>query len=159
MATWTKKLNKVSHGDLGPGEELISAVFLQPSGTMGKAVGSGVGGIIGKAVVSKLGSSSNGTDAAGLISDSGIAATVESGPIVIGITNQRLLMYSYGSMSGKPKELKMSIPAGDLVGIDTEKQKATHRFVMRFSDGTAKPYEAPRVNNDPEGFAEIVNSR
>jgi hypothetical protein len=50
MASWTKKLNEVSQADLQPGEELITAVFLQPSGTIGKAVGSGVGGILGKAV-------------------------------------------------------------------------------------------------------------
>ena len=78
---------------------------------------------------------------------------------MIGLTNQRVPIYCYGSMSGKPKELEMSIPADDLMSIETGKQKATHKFVMRFGDGTAKAFEAPRVNNDPEGFAATVNSR
>jgi hypothetical protein len=30
---------------------------------------------------------------------------------------------------------------------------------MTFSDGTAKMFEAPRINNDPEGFADVLNSR
>ena len=157
MASWTKKLNKVSQADLDPGEELIAAVFLQPAGTMGKAVGSGVGGILGKAVASKMGDSSGSS--AELVTDSGIAATIDDNPSVLGLTNQRVLLYSYGSMSGKPKELKMSIPANELAAIDTEKQKATHKLIMRFSDGSAKAFEAPRVNNDPEGFAATVNSR
>jgi hypothetical protein len=62
-------------------------------------------------------------------------------------------------MSGKPTELEMSIPTNDLVSIETEKQQATHKFIIRFSDGTATAFEAPRVNNDHEGFAATVNSR
>ena len=130
-------------------------VFLQRSGTIGKAVGRGVGGVGGKALASKLG----GNDSAELVTDAGIAATFKSGPNVIGPTNQRVLVYSYGSMSGKPKELETSIPARDVVGIDSAKQKASRRSVMRFSDGTARAYEAPRINNDREHFAEAVNSR
>lgn len=159
MASWMKKLDKVSRGDLQPGEELIAAVFLQPGGTMGQAVGRGVGGVIGKAVASKLGSSSNGTATADLVTDSGIGSTFDDQPSVLGLTTQRVLVYSYGSMSGKPKDLKMWIPAADLVSVDTTKQKATHRFVMNFRDGSATVFEAPRVNNDPEGFATTVNSR
>lgn len=158
MASWTKKLNKVSQGDLQPGEELISAVFLQPSGTMGQAVGKGVGGVLGKAAASKMGGSQDG-DADRSVTDPGIADTIGNNPSVIGLTNQRLLVYSYGSMSAKPKELKLHLPAADLVSVATEKQKATHRFVMNFSDGTAKAFEAPRLNNDPEAFANAVNAR
>ena len=40
---------------------------------------------------------------------------------------------------------------------DDVKQKASHHVVARFSDGTAREYEAPRLANDAEGFAAAVN--
>ncbi len=159
MASWMKKLDKVSRGDLNPGEELIAAVFLQPMGTMTKAVGQGVGGLIGKAVASKMGGSANATATAELVTDSGIGSTFDDQPSVIGLTHQRVLVYSYGAMGGKPKDLKMWIAAMDLVSVDVEQQKATYRVVLHFRDGSAKVFEAPRVKNDPAGFATAVNSR
>ena len=73
------------------------------------------------------------------------------------MTRQRLLVFGYSQMGGKPKGLKSTMPAGDLVRVDVEKQKATYSFVLHFSDGTGSVFEAPRLANDPEGFAAAVN--
>ena len=153
MADWTKKTSKALKGDLQPGETVDRAVFLQPRGTMGKAVGRGVGGLVGKALADKTG---NGPDES-LESDSGIAAQVGEAPLVLAITNQRLLVMGYSSLSGKPKDLKASFSRTDLVDVQTVKQKASHHFVACFSDGTAREYEAPKLANDPEAFAAAIN--
>ena len=153
MADWTKKANKALKGDLQPGETVDRAVFLQPCGTMGRAVGRGVGGAVGSAMADKFGTGGDET----LASDDGIAGQVGDAPLVMVLTNQRLLVTGYSQLSGKPKELKASFSRHDLIGVDTEKQKASHHFVARFSDGTAREYEAPRLANDPEGFAAAVN--
>jgi hypothetical protein len=154
MASWTKKISKVA--PLEPGERLVEGVLLQPSGTTGQMVAKGVGGMIGKAVASKLG----GGTATELVTDSGIAATMPTTKTtVLGLTDRRLLVFGHGSLSGKPKDLELAIPTDDLVSVDVEKQKATYRFVLHFADGTSSIYEAPRLANDPEAFAAAVAAR
>jgi hypothetical protein len=154
MATWTKKISKAAEEHLQPGEAVVAGVFLQPPGTMGQAVGRGVGGLIGKAVVAKLqGSRDDGR----LVTDSGIAATFPKEPTVIGVTGQRLLVFGYGAIGGKPKGLRRTLPVSDLVSVTLEKQKATSSFVLHFNDGTSAIFEAPRMANDPEAFAAAVN--
>lgn len=157
MANWNKKVNKAANGELQPGEQIVASVFLQPSGTMGQAVGRGVGGVVGKAVASKVSGTAPEVDE--LVSDSGIAASLPNEPTVLGLTGHRLLVFGYSQFGGKPKGLKSIHDANLLASVDTEKQKATHRFVMHFTDGTASVFEAPRVANDPEGFAAAVNAR
>lgn len=150
MADWTKKASKALRNDLQPGETVDRAVFLQPCGTMGAAVSKGVGGMVGKAIGDQF---RTGSD---LPADEGIAAQVGEAPLVLVLTNQRLLVTGYSSLSGKPKELKASFSRADLVDVQTVKQKASHHVVARFSDGTAREYEAPRLANDAEGFAAAV---
>jgi hypothetical protein len=154
MANWNKKVSKAAKDDLAPGEEIVASVFLQPTGTMGKAVGHGVGGLIGRAVASKLG---GGTDTIELVTDEGIAARFPAEPTVLGLTPGRLLVYGYSSLGGKPKGLKQVLSSGDLSAVELDKQKATYRCVLHFGDGTAAIFEAPRVANDPEAFAAAVN--
>ena len=154
MANWIKKADKALKNDLQPGETVDQAVFLQPCGTMGAAVGKGVGGLVGKALADRFGSDGDDT----LETDSGIAAEVGEAPLVLALTNQRLLVMGYSALSGKPKEVKASFSRTDLVDVQTEKQKASHHFVARFSDGTAREYEAPKLANDPEGFAAAVRA-
>lgn len=153
MANWTKKLSKVAKDDLEAGEQLRTAVFLQPSGTTTKMVATGVGGIVGGALAARKG----GGTATELVTDSGVAATMPDAATVLGLTDRRVLVYGHSAMSGKPKGLKSTMAASDLVGVECEKQKATYRYVLHFADGTASVYEAPRMANDPEGFAQIVN--
>jgi hypothetical protein len=152
MANWTKKISKAAGDDLEPGERVISGVFLQRSGTMGQSVAMGVGGLVGKAVASKLG----GGTATALVTDAGIAATMPDTATVLGLTGRRVLVYGHAALSGKPKDLKLSIPVSDVDWVEVDKQRATFRFVLHFRDGSASVYEAPRVSNDPEAFAEAL---
>jgi hypothetical protein len=155
MADWTKKISKVAGDDLEPGETVIEGVFLQPSGTTGASVARGVGGLVGSAIASKLKSDTSEA----LVSDRGIAATMPAAATVLGLTDRRVLVYGHATLSGKPKELKLSIPRADLASVEVEKQKATYRFVLHFADGSASAYEAPRMSNDPEAFAAAVAAR
>ncbi len=154
MANWTKKLGKVASDELEAGEELRSAVFLQPAGTTTKMVARGVGGVVGGALAAR-----SGGTATELVTDSGRAATMPDAATVLGLTDRRLLVYGHSSLSGKPKGLKLTMPVDDLAGVDVEKQKATFKFVIHFVDGSASVYEAPRVSNDPAGFADAVTAR
>ena len=88
-----------------------------------------------------------------------VAAQLPDEQIWLGLTPARLLVWGHGTMSGKPKGLKLTVPSTDLVGVDLEKQKTTYAAVLRFADGSAKVYEAPKMFNDPEAFASAVNDR
>lgn len=148
MANWVKKINKSVGSDLGPTESLTGAMLLQPSGMTGGLMARSIGGMVGAAVASTLRSDPSGH----LVTDQGIAARFPNDTLVLGLTDQRVLGWSMSAMTGKPKELKVAIPRADLVEVEAEKKSATYTVVLVFSDGTAKPYEAPRVNNTTAEF-------
>ncbi len=149
MADWTKKVSKAAAGDLQPGETVVAGVFLAAPGVAKKAAAFGAGGLIGAAVASKLTTKDDGT----IVSDEGIAASVPDGPIVVGLTEQRVLLYSHGKLSGKPKDLVHSMARSDIAAVETEPGKVATKLTIVFADGTGKRYEAPRVGNSTDAFA------
>jgi hypothetical protein len=154
MANWVKKINKAVGSDIGPTERLLEGVILQPTGMMGGAMARSLGGLVGSAVGAALRTDANGN----LVTDQGIAAGFPDDTLILGLTDQRLLGWSWAKMTGKPKNLVVSIPRADLVEIDIEKKAATYTFVMVFADGTAKAYEAPKMNNSTEEFVVAFRS-
>lgn len=152
MANWNKKISKAAKGELHPGEEIVAGVFLQPAGTMGQAVAKGAGGVLAKAVVAGKGAGGDVLEA-----ETGVATEFPNEPTVLGLTQNRLLVFGYSSLGGKPKGLKQARPAHVLQSVAIEKQKATYSFEMTFEDGSSSMFEAPRLGNDPESFAATVN--
>lgn len=140
MASWERKVTKAMKGQMIPGEEVEIAVLLQPSGTMGQAAG-------GERLAEN---GASGTDF-------GLAGTVTNDATVLALTNERIVVMGYSYLGGKPKRVKSSLSYGDLTGVELVKQRTTYRFVAQFRDGTAKVFEAPRLNNDPEAFADAIN--
>ena len=118
-------------------------------------VARGVGGVVGGALAARSG----GDSATELITDCGRAATMPDTATVVGLTDRRLLVYGHSTLSGRPKGLKLAMPVEELRSVEVEKRRATFSFVLHFSDGSASVYEAPRVSNDPTGFADAVVSR
>jgi hypothetical protein len=153
MADWNKRISKAAKDELQPGEEIVAAVFLQPAGTMGQAVARGAGGAVAKAVIA-----GRGGDGGQTAVDGAIAREFHDVATVLGLTQHRLLVFGYSSLTGKPKGFKHSLPAHALRSVSVEKQKATYRFQMAFEDGSSCLFEAPRLGNDPEAFAAIVNA-
>lgn len=154
MANWVKKINKAVGGDIGPTERLLEGVILQPTGMMGGAMARSLGGLVGSAVGAALRTDANGN----LVTDQGIAAGFPDDTLILGLTDQRLLGWSWAKLTGKPKNLVVSIRRADLVEIDIEKKAATYLFVLVFADGTAKAYEAPKMNNSTEEFVVAFRS-
>ena len=154
MANYIKKVSKAAASDLQPGEQIVAGVFLQAGGSTSKAMARGVGGLVGAAVASKLRSKDDGS----IVSDSGIAATMPDGPIHVGVTSQRVLVYSHGAMSGKPKDLQLTLTRGDIAGVALEPGKLTTQLTLMFSDGTGRSYEAPKIGNSTDEFAAAINA-
>ena len=154
MPDWTKKIRKSVGNDLG-GEELLYATIIQPMGSMNRQVGGQLGGLAGAAIASKGKKKKEGAiDGLG----EGLAAQIPAGKnLVIGITPTRMLVWNHGAMSGKPKDLALTIPVSDVTSLNIDKGKLSSQAVMRFSDNSAWGFEVARLNN-ADGFKQAVDS-
>lgn len=144
MADLVKKLNKAGVG-LHPGEAIIAAMVLHPRG-MAKRVA--VGGALGAAIGSRLSKNDDGT----IVSDRGTAAQMPDGPLLIGLTAERALVYSQSGFSGKPKGVELTVPRSEIAGIEVAKDKIGAPVTLAFSDGTGRLYETPMNNKNVAAF-------
>lgn len=154
MAKWEKKIRSGGGSDLQPGETLLGGVLLNPPGTTGKMVALGAGGLLGAVLHDKFGTDG---ESAALVSDSGIAAEIPDQPVWFAVTPTRVLVWGHSTMSGKPKGLKLTMARADLARVEVEKLKTSYTTVLHFADGTGRVFEAPKILNDPVGFAAAVN--
>ena len=136
MAGYADKIAKSASGVLKPGEQVVSAIRTQPSGT---AVGAGVGGLVGAAVAQKKA----GKAQAGATEGS-IAQNWAKGRFAVALTNQRLLTFNYTAM-GKPKDLTSEMPLAEVASVDLEPKKLTKGVRFAFSDGSAIEVECAKL--------------
>ncbi len=155
MATWKKKIEKSVGGDIEAGEVLIEGMLLQPSGLVKTMTAKSVGGLAGAAIASQMGRSAE--DAAA--PRHGTAAGFPDGPVVIGLTDRRLVAWSWAKLTGKPKAFLTALPLADVAPIDVEKQAATHRVTLTFADGSSKVFEAPKLANQAPELAQAFAAR
>ena len=87
----------------------------------------------------------------------GVAAQIPNEPLVLGVTDRRLLIWGWGKMMGKPKDLKFTFALSEIAGMEIEPKKASVAVALIFSDGSGITREAPKLANDPEGFAAALN--
>jgi hypothetical protein len=150
MANWVKRIGKHCSGDLQPGENVVAGVILQKPGTTKRmAIGGGIGGAVGAAVASKMGNKDDGSTASG----SGTAADFPDGPIIIGVTPLRVLVYSQAGMSGKPKELLATLTRREIASVEVGTGKVAKEVRLVFADGTAKTFETPGMDKSIGAFA------
>lgn len=154
MANWEKKIRSGGGADLQPAETLLGGVLLNPPGTTGKMVARSVGGLLGGALQDKFGTSG---ESAALITDTGVAAQIPDKPVWFAITPTRVIVWGHSTMSGKPKGLELTLDRDQLTRVEVEKLKTSYATTLHFADGTAKIFEAPKMLNDPVGFAAAVN--
>ncbi len=150
--SWEKKITKSVGGDLG-GEALVAGMLVHQSGFTANLAAKAAGGLVGAAIAAKLRS---GTPVDG---STGVAATVPKESLVLGLTDTRVLVWSWAKLTGKPKQLLASFPVSEVAGMHTESKKASIEVVWVFGDGSGVTLEAPKLANDAEGFAAELNRR
>lgn len=151
VANWRKKIEAGGGKDLRPGEELRAGVLLQPDGTAKSSMAKGLGGVIAEAAVNR----GRNDDQPEL---GGVASVLPDDRCWLGVTNQRILIWKFGMMRGRPAGLLHEIPVSSLERVETEERKMTHGITLFFSDGSARGYEVPKLGNDTPHFAAVVNS-
>lgn len=116
-------------------EAILAACMANPRGTVGAMA---LGGIAGAAIRSKV--DKRTTEAA----DGGIAASWPGGRNILAITSQRLVLFKFGAMSGKPTEVLASWPHSDVALIEVEKGKTAYPFAVVFDDGSVAQGEGAK---------------
>jgi hypothetical protein len=146
MGNWAKKIEKHVGDDLQPGERLLQGAFVQPLGTSKQMMARSLGGIAGAAIAAKM-RGKQGPDAG-----PGIGDEFPSTPLVLGITDQRLIAWGHSTMLGRPKGLVLAVPVTQVAGVEADKGKASYKITTWFTDGSAVGYEAQRIGNDLDDF-------
>lgn len=154
MVDWAKKITKSVGDDIRPDEQVEAGLFVQPGGMTGALMGRELGGIVGH--VTAVRSQSKKEANQGIVRYDGVAASIPNANTVIGLTAGRMLFWKHGKMSGKPKELIAEVPLSEIAALDMEKGKLTHALVIRFADGSAVAFEAPRIGR-PDTFREAFS--
>ncbi len=159
MPNWGKTLQKRCSDQLDPGEQVTAGCFVQPAGAVARTMGLGAGQTIGTIAGGVLGEAGakrrqeENDDA----SEGGIAATFPTDKAVLGLTNQRLVVFSHGTMNGKPKDLIASYPIDQLGGVELDKGKLSSKMLLRFTDGSAVDFDVPKAGS-PDEFVGAVNA-
>lgn len=148
---WAKKIEKSRGEDLYPGEEVEAATFVQKGGTMGRTIGWGAGGVVGAVVADKMARTREEQ-----ATEAGAAGKLPTDAAVLGVSRQRLLVFSHSRLSGKPKEMVLAVPLGDVAAITVEQKKISYALRVEFADGSAAAYEAVKLAK-PVEFGETFN--
>lgn len=140
MIDFVKKINKHCAGDLEPGEEVLASTFGQPPGAIRRqvawgAIGGAVGAITGDALANQRIKDSDQR------TGEGITVEIPAGKAVLGLSNQRLLVFGHSAMSGRPKGLNASIPLEQIQSIDVDQGKLAGKMLITFVDGTAVDFD------------------
>lgn len=150
--SWKTKIEKNVAEDLQPGETLIDGVLINPSGHTMKLAAFGAAGLVGAAIAKRV-MKDGETDPS-----AGSASLLPNEPVVLGLTDKRLIVWGWGKLLGKPKGFKVAFPLADVAGMETETRKASIAVALVFTDGTGVTREAPRLGNDAEAFAAALNA-
>jgi len=149
MSTWNEKIEKNVGADLQDGETLLMGLLLHPPRAMGRSMARGIGGVGGAAAQVAMRQSAQEPD---VDPDIGFAATLPPGTMVVGITDQRFLVWGCSQVTGKPKALLCELPITELEAVETTAQKASTAVVLRFADESGTAREAPKIGNNIDGF-------
>ena len=136
MGGYGDKIQKAAGAALRPGEQVVSAIRTQPSGTV---VATGVGGLVGAAIAGKQASKAQAGAGEGTM-----AQGWATGRFAVALTDQRLLTFNYTAM-GKPKDLTSEHPLSDIASVEKTPKKLTQGVRFGFADGSSVEVECAKL--------------
>jgi hypothetical protein len=148
MASIVKKVVRNCGHYLHPGETVEGAVFGRPAGSLGRNVAFGVGGVAGAVVADKV--ATKRSEEHGGAADAGTASGFPAGDVVLAVTPGRFLVFKFGQMSGKPKELLAEYPLADVAAVGQERRKMHRSLQIRFADGSVKDLDVVKMARPDE---------
>ncbi|MEP1123657.1 MAG: hypothetical protein ABJH68_07185 [Ilumatobacter sp.] len=120
---------------ISPDEQILAGCMTDPKA----AVGLAIGGVAGAAVQSAIDKKTNDRSTA-----VGRAASWPTGRHLLAITSKRVVICRMSAMTGKPKEVVVEWPHGDITAFDIEKKATGYPFAITFVDGSVAHGEGAR---------------
>jgi hypothetical protein len=152
MVDFNKRV--VQSGLLNPGEAVMGTSFLNPVGLPqpGSAAFGLAGFLVSKAMAKRRAKNVDGANPT-----VGLAAGFPNKTVLtIAATNQRIMVMSNKSFSGKPKEVLAAIPWPDVAGAVVEPAGLQTRITITFRDATKIALDAGRVMK-VDSLADAIN--
>lgn len=152
MVNWVKRVEDFDGNQLESTETVEVVAFLQPAGAVAQSMAGGVGGLLG----SLIGSSSQ-KKAANKRGDTTSPQTeaFPAQPLIVAITNKRIVAYKQNALSGKPNQFIRDVQFKDITNVEFTKGKTAHTLTVSFADGGQKSFDFPRGQKH-EDFVEAL---
>jgi len=139
MAKITETLRKLSGEFLPDGEELIIGLRVNLKGTaLGIGLTVGIGGVLGMAAGAKL-----MKDGVEQVKDIGISFTQQ---MALGLTAERIIIWSRSVVSGKPDNMIGMIPLQDVTGVLFKKGFLGDKITLLFTGEKQLELESIKVD-------------
>ena len=161
MVDYAKKLRKSVGDDFEAGEEILDARIVQPAGTaFRQAMAGGAFAQFGsgaKILVERYNAQHDNAERSRLDDQGGMAAALPTKKCYFTLTDRRVMMHSFGTMSGAPKELLVSHPLTDFAGMDAAKGKLVSKLTLWFVDGSTMTFDVFKGGGDPADLVASFN--
>lgn len=148
MADWVKRIHRFRGEDLDPGEQVRAAVLLHPSGNSRRLSAGAVGGVLGVLIAARVGRAGRERPVAPA---GGVAATIPDGPLVVGVTDTRILVFGQSATSGRPTVLRVVLARDAVASIDVG-TGVFRDVTFAFADGTSRRFETPGTDRSIDRF-------
>ena len=140
MADARKHLAKPMAELLVPGEELLGGCRAAGKNGIAKGVAGGaIGGAVGGAIAGAMSGSGTSGGAGGAVPQDRV--------FWVGATNQRLVYFGTGALSGKPKNLRGETPLDAVASVSVSGKMATKRMRLEFKDGSSATVDLYRSSS------------
>ena len=150
MPDFVKRIQKHRSEDLLPGETLEAATMGQPIGTSTHQLGGALGGLIGMFVARKVAElqkrPSTGSEPTGLA-----ATFANHRPLVLAVTDRRLLVFGCGPLGGNPRQLEAEFELPQVGEVDIVRRRLSFTLMIRFVDDSVREFECVKAAR-PEPF-------
>jgi|GEM_PF-2281604 len=161
MVDFVKKVQKKAGHDLVPGETIFDARVVQPAGSAFRnAIAAGAMQHTGALMdyrISRWRAASESSAQAALEDTGGMAARFPTSKCFLTLTDQRVLVHSFSSMTGNPKDLLGTYALGDFAGMEGDQGKLVGKLHLFFADGSTVPLDVMKGGGDPQNLVDHFN--
>jgi len=161
MVDFVKKVQKKAGHDLLTGEVILDARVIQPAGSAFRnAVAAGAMSHTGALMdhrIQRWRTSQQNRSQAAVEASGGLAVDFPTSKCFLTLTDKRVLVHSFASMTGSPKDLLASYELKDLAGMGGEQGKLVSKLNLFFADGSSVPLDVMKGGGDPQKLVDAFN--
>ncbi len=162
MVDFVKKVQKKAGGDLVEGEPILDARVVQPAGkTMRNAFSAAAIQHTGAFIdyrIQRWRSRAENSANAGVAASGAMAAGFPTDKCFFTLTDRRVLVHSFGAMTGAPKDLLATYHLTEFAGMEAAAGKLVSKLTLFMADGSTVPLDVMKGGGDPQRLVDAFNT-